>query len=45
MCPPEDLEGFFESRRGAIIAAEKRWVEERGGKVEIHREQRLYVEG
>lgn len=40
-----DLEGFFESRRGAIIAAEKRWVEERGGKVEIHREQRAYAEG
>lgn len=41
----DDLEGFFELRRAAIIAAEERWVEERGGKVEILREPRPYAEG
>jgi Protein of unknown function DUF262 len=40
-----NLEGFFEFRRTAIIAAEDRWVQDRGGKVEILREPRTYAEG
>ena len=40
-----DLEGFFELRRYAIIAAEERWVQEHGGKVDILREPRTYAAG
>ncbi|WP_438009477.1 DUF262 domain-containing protein [Sorangium sp. So ce321] len=38
-----DLEEFFERRRTAILIAEKRWVEDRGGEVEILREPRTYA--
>ncbi len=40
-----DLETFFERRRTAILDAEKAWVEERGGVVEILREPRTYAQG
>ncbi|XXY46466.1 DUF262 domain-containing protein [Sorangium sp. So ce269] len=40
-----ELEDFFELRRDAIIAAEERWVQERGGKVDILREPRTYAAG
>lgn len=40
-----NLDEFFERRRTSIINAEKRWVEERGGTVEILREQRKYTDG
>jgi hypothetical protein len=40
-----NLEGFFESRRAAILTAEERWVRDRGGEVEILREPRTYAEG
>ena len=39
-----DLGGFFESRRAAILAAEERWVQERGGKVDIVRQEREYAD-
>lgn len=40
-----ELDTFFELRREAIIAAERRWVQERGGAVEIHKEGRTYAQG
>lgn len=40
-----DLDTFFERRRDAIIEAERRWVQERGGAVEIHKEGRSYTQG
>jgi hypothetical protein len=40
-----DLETFFERRRAAILDAEKRWVETRGGEEEILREPRTYAQG
>jgi hypothetical protein len=40
-----ELETFFERRRMTILDAEKRWVEARGGVVEILREPRTYAQG
>ena len=40
-----ELEAFFERRRQAIVDAEKRWVEARGGAVTIHLERRTYAQG
>jgi hypothetical protein len=40
-----ELEVFFERRRTAILDAEKRWVEARGGEVKILREPRTYAQG
>ncbi len=37
-----DLPSFFELRRVTILEAEQRWVEERGGKVELQRDHRPY---
>lgn len=41
----DDLTTFFERRRIAIIEAEQRWVQARGGSVEIVRDQRTYSQG
>ena len=40
-----DLGEFFERRRTLILDAEKRWVEERNGSVDIVRDQRTYSQG
>jgi len=40
----EDLTAFFECRRTAIITAEKQWVDDHGGHIEIVREQRGYAD-
>jgi hypothetical protein len=40
-----ELEDFFERRRVAILDAEKRWVEARGGEVKIRREPRTHAQG
>jgi hypothetical protein len=40
-----ELEDFFERRRRAILDAEKRWVEARGGEVKILPEPRTYAQG
>jgi len=40
-----ELESFFECRRTAILDAEKRWVEARGGEVKVLREPRTYAQG
>jgi len=40
-----ELETFFERRRTAILDAEKRWVEARGGQVKILPEPRTYAQG
>ena len=39
-----DLSRFFECRRSAILEAEQRWVEDRGGTVRLIPESRRYVE-
>lgn len=39
------LADFFEHRRAAILAAEARWVKQRGGEVSIVRDQRKYAQG
>lgn len=39
------LQDFFELRRVAILDAEERWVEARGGKVEVLRDPRTYAQG
>lgn len=41
----EDMEAFFERRRAAIRDAETRWVERRGGKVDLGPEPRTYAQG
>jgi hypothetical protein len=41
----QDLDTFFEDRREAILEAEKRWVEDRKGEVEIVPYPRRYSEG
>lgn len=40
-----DLETFFERRRAAILDAERRWVEARGGTVDLQLDPRLYAQG
>ena len=40
-----DMETFFERRRIAILEAETRWVETRGGKVDLRAEPRAYAQG
>lgn len=40
-----ELGEFFELRRTAILDAERRWVEARGGEVKILREPRTYAQG
>lgn len=40
-----DLDAFFEQRRLEILDAEKRWVEARGGAVDMLREPRTYTQG
>jgi len=41
----EDFEDFFEHRRTAILAAERAWVKEHGGEVELLPEPRTYAQG
>jgi Protein of unknown function DUF262 len=40
-----DIEQFFEARRDAIREAELRWVESRGGRIDLRREPRAYIDG
>lgn len=40
-----DLETFFETRRHSIIEAERRWVEARGGQIDLRPEPRTYAQG
>jgi Protein of unknown function DUF262 len=40
-----NFDQFFETRRRDILEAEKRWVAERGGQVQIQLESRSYAEG
>jgi Protein of unknown function DUF262 len=40
-----DIDQFFEARREAIREAEVRWVESRGGRIDLRREPRAYVDG
>jgi len=39
------FDAFFERRRTAILEAEKRWVEARGGEVKTLAEPRTYAQG